>query len=111
MQIRCEMYGRTLVAYLSGELDHHNAVKTRGTLEEIIRRQNVKNLIFDCSELSFMDSSGIGVIIGRYKLVAGMGGVVAVSGANPHVDRILTLSGIKKLVGVYKNTDLALKAI
>ncbi len=111
MQIGFEMQGRTLVARLKGELDHHSAATVREQLEDIIKRQNVKNLIFDFTELGFMDSSGIGVIIGRYKLIHGMGGEVAVSGANAHIDRILALSGIKKLMNVYKNTNLALKAI
>lgn len=111
MQIQYNMQERTLTAKLIGELDHHSAAQARRELEDIIRQQHVKNLIFDFSELTFMDSSGIGVIIGRYKLIKGMGGAVAVAGANKHIDRILALSGIKKLINVYKNTDLARKAI
>lgn len=111
MQIQCEMHERTLVARLVGELDHHSAARAREELEGIIRSRNVKNLVFDFKDLSFMDSSGIGVIIGRYKSIHAMGGMVAIASANPHVDRIMSLSGVKKLVNVYKNTDLALKAI
>ena len=86
---------------VSGELDHHVAQKIRNETDMRIIRGRVKNLIFDFSDLSFMDSSGIGVVIGRYKLVKSCGGNVAIITDNAGVNKLLTMSGIPRIINVY----------
>lgn len=88
----------TVVVRLTGELDHKCASMLRGELDELISDPKVKKLVFDLSELDFMDSSGIGMIIGRYKVMARRGGCVEVKGASRRVDRIFEMAGLYQIV-------------
>ena len=90
--------GDTLTVWLDGELDHHSAQDTRIDLEELLANVKVKHLILDLKHLAFMDSSGIGVVLGRYKTMARRGGSVAVKNPCTHVDRIFSMSGIYQIV-------------
>ena len=87
-----------LTAALSGEVDHHMALALRNVLDEEIRagaqRWKRVDLIFDFSEVSFMDSSGIGVVMGRYNTVRIAGGNIYVTGCDPYVERLLEMAGI-----------------
>lgn len=105
--IRCQ----TLVVSLSGELDHHSAKELKNMIEELIKNRSVKNLIFDFSNLSFMDSSGIGVVLGRYKLISSIGGKTAIVSCNRTIDRLLMMSGINKLIETHENLDDAFFSI
>ena len=64
--------------------------------------------MFDFSKLHFMDSSGIGLIMGRYKLLAPVGGKVLLAGVSPQLDRLISISGIYKIVGWAKDVTEAL---
>lgn len=88
----------TLTVRLTGELDHKVAAGIRAELDELILDPRVRRLVFDLNELEFMDSSGIGLIIGRYKLMARRGGTVAVSCGRGRVDRIFEMAGLYQLV-------------
>ena len=110
MEINLNIKKNTLTASLSGELDHHNAKKVKDTIEEIIKNKEIKNLIFDFSDLSFMDSSGIGVIVGRYKLIKSFGGNVAITGAKSNIKKLLYMSGIDKIINIVDADDSCLKA-
>ena len=89
----------TLVATLSGEIDHHSADRIRGDIDDELQLYDVKNLVFDFSDVTFMDSSGIGVVLGRYKKIRAMGGTVAIRGAGSLVRQILEMSGVFLLEG------------
>ena len=88
----------TLTVKLRGELDHSVAAGVRAELDELILDPGVRRRVFDLNGLEFMDSSGIGLIIGRYKLMARRGGSVAVCGPGRRVDRIFQMSGLYQLV-------------
>ena len=88
----------TLTVHLSGELDHNIVSRIRTELDNLIAESNVRKLIFDLNELDFMDSSGIGLIIGRYKLMARRSGTVAVLAPDKHIDRIFEMSGLYQLI-------------
>ena len=88
----------TLTIRLIGELDHSMAAQIRAEVDELVSDSKVRRLIFDLSDLHFMDSSGIGLIIGRYKLMSRRGGSVAVSGPRTHIDRIFEMAGLYQLV-------------
>ena len=90
-----------LVTKVTGELDHHVAKEIRNETDTRIIRGRVKNLIFDFTDLSFMDSSGIGVVIGRYKLIKSGGGGIAIVSNNVTVNKILNISGVTKIINVY----------
>lgn len=100
---------RTLVAGLEGEIDHHSAAQCRQRIDSEFIKTKAVNIIFDFSRLSFMDSSGIGLIMGRYKLITPLGGRVVLSGVPPQLDRIISLSGIYKLVGRAKDINEAME--
>lgn len=106
-----EIDGRCLIIRLRDELDHHNAVQIREEADRIIDRKNIKHIIFDFSEAGFMDSAGIGVIMGRYRKVIFIGGKIAVSNVNSTVDRIFRLSGLYKIIEKYDTVEAALRII
>ncbi len=102
---------RCLIIHLNGELDHHNALKVREKADKLIDRNNIKYIIFDFTGAEFMDSAGIGVIMGRYRKVIFIGGKTAVANINSSVDRIFRLSGLYKIIEKYDTVESALKRI
>lgn len=98
MKMRVEHIGTTLVVKPEGELDQDSAKEMREIIDREITIKKIKNLVLDFNKVSFMDSSGIGVIAGRYKLIASLGGKTMLIRANPQVDKILELSGLKKIL-------------
>ena len=111
MQIVFESSGKTLVVKMEGELDHHTSAEIRERIDREIEKGAKKNLIFDFGKLTFMDSSGIGVIIGRYKQIQNIGGKVAIANVNPHAERIINISGLHKIFPIYNSTKDALQNI
>jgi len=87
-----------LVVRLSGELDHNAASRIRRELDDANLRTGPRRLVLELNGLDFMDSSGIGLIIGRYKLMKRLGGSVAVSSPDARVDRIFKMAGLYQLV-------------
>ena len=98
MQMEIELCGATLVARVKGELDHHTAAQARVQLDALLSDRGIGELALDLKGLTFMDSSGLGVILGRYRLLAERGGRMTISGANKYVDRILRMAGVYSLV-------------
>lgn len=87
----------TLTAVLSGEIDHHTAAEFRECIDREVECIQPKLLILDFGGIGFMDSSGIGLIMGRYKNAAEYGGKVQVTNAPPMIKRMIKLAGIGKL--------------
>lgn len=106
-----ELKSRILIAHVDGELDHHSASEIRRTLDRDLARRTVRHLIFDFTDLTFMDSSGLGVIIGRYKKIKEKNGCMALVSNKAHVDKLLTVSGLKKLLGVNSTVEGAMEQI
>ena len=106
-----EIYQRCMIIRLSEELDHHNAVRIREKADKLIDRNNIKHIIFDFTAAGFMDSAGIGVIMGRYRKVIFIGGKTAVTNVNPTVDRIFRISGLYKIIEKYDTVEAALNMI
>ena len=91
-----------LTIYLPREVDHHNAEEIRREADAVIDRNHIKYVIFDFEKTDFMDSSGIGVIMGRYKTICLIGGEVWAVHANARIKKILTLSGVTKIMQIYE---------
>jgi stage II sporulation protein AA (anti-sigma F factor antagonist) len=106
-----EIYQRCLIIRLNEELDHHNAIRIREKADKLIDRNNIKHIIFDFSGAGFMDSAGIGVVMGRYKKVIFIGGKTAVANVSTAVDRIFRLSGLYKIIEKYDTVEAALNII
>jgi len=88
----------TLTVKISGDLDHHITEKIRNAIDELVEKEEPQRLIFDLSNVSFMDSSGIGVIIGRYKKVISYGGNVFFVGINNCIDKLVQMSGLLRII-------------
>ncbi len=93
-----ERNGANLVLHISEELDHHAAGQISKTIDVLIEKGTVKNVVFDFSGMTFMDSSGIGMVMGRYRKMQYFGGSVYVTGVGSGVDRIFAMSGLYKIV-------------
>lgn len=89
---------RLILVRVTGEIDHHSAESIRRVTEKEIRRTSAINIAFDFGLVTFMDSSGIGMIIGRYKTASSLGGSVIVFDANEQVMRLMDMSGLSRLV-------------
>lgn len=111
LQVRFANKGTTLIISIIGELDHHWAEYIREKIDGQVIKSTTKNIIFDFSKVGFMDSSGIGVIVGRYKNIQKLNGKVAIVNANAQVKRILEMSGILKIIPLYDNIDEAVGRI
>lgn len=94
MQIDFQMTDEILIASLEGELDHHTSSVVREEIDQTIEAFHSKHLIFNLEKVSFMDSSGIGVIMGRYNKITQLEGKLGITGSNTYVDRILDMAGI-----------------
>ena len=90
--------GDRLIVALSVELDHFCAQRIRRELDALLADLTIRRLVLDFSSLTFMDSSGIGVILGRYRRVRDRGGAVAVMNMNQQVGRIFHMSGMDRII-------------
>ena len=93
-----EIYQRCLIIRLNDELDHHNAVKIREQSDKLIDRNHIKHIIFDFSGTDFMDSAGIGLILGRKSRVSGVGGTLTIRKPKPAIRKLLKLSKMESMV-------------
>ena len=93
-----ELKRGTLTVSLSGELDQRMAARVREEIDALIDDARVRRLVFDVSDLEFMDSSGIGLIIGRYKRLSQRGGSVAVADPDTRIDKLFQMSGVYQVV-------------
>ena len=106
-----EAKGPTLIIHLPKEFDHHNCRNLRYETDLLMAENYVSRIIFDFTRTRFMDSSGIGVIVGRYKKIKMKNGEVLVVCNTPRVDKLLSASGLKKLLSVNKTLSSALKKV
>ena len=89
-----EFTGTVLKIKLRGEIDHHSAVAVRTAIDDMIRSKRPKELIIDMSAVDFMDSSGLGLIMGRYNTMKELGGSVTVADPTVATEKIMKLAGL-----------------
>ncbi|MGO4527577.1 MULTISPECIES: anti-sigma F factor antagonist [unclassified Paenibacillus] len=111
LNVDMEHHRGILIVRLSGELDHHTADMVRMQMDEAIQRRQCEHLVLSLKDLQFMDSSGLGVILGRYKLIKNKGGKMVVCDVNPPVYRLLEMSGLFKIMPIYENEGTALSGL
>lgn len=97
MALRIENTPDGLTVWLSGELDHHSARMMREQIDAAVERTRPSNLRLDFSGVGFMDSSGVGLIMGRYRLMQLYNGNLSVTGASERVKKVIRLAGLDKL--------------
>ncbi|WP_170007532.1 anti-sigma F factor antagonist [Bacillus fonticola] len=103
LHIDMEVVDDVLCVRLSGELDHHSAEGLRQKASEAIETYNIQHMILNLETLSFMDSSGLGVILGRYKQLKQKNGQMIVCAISPVVKRMFDLSGLFKIIRYEEN--------
>lgn len=108
LHIELEVVSQILIVRLSGELDHHTAEKLKQQMEDKILKGHVQNIVLSLENLHFMDSSGLGVILGRYKQITSRGGEMVVCSINPLIYRLFELSGLFKIIKIRENEGEAL---
>lgn len=82
------------------EVDHHSAASIRECADRLILDDKVKNIVFDFEGTTFMDSSGLGIIIGRYKKISCFGGKVYAINTSERIGRILKASGMSSVIEI-----------
>lgn len=106
-QLTYEAKGQVLIVHLPKELDHHSSRNLKYETDLLFSENYINKVIFDFSRTEFMDSSGIGILLNRYKQMARSGGKVNLYGANRQVSRILAMGGIMKLMEHYDTKEEA----
>lgn len=106
MSVKISAEENKITAFLSGEIDHHAAPSLRREIDLAVRENNPSVLILDFSQVSFMDSSGIGLVMGRYKVMSELNGKVFVQNPPPHIKKVMKLSGIEKLASICSFKDV-----
>ena len=104
-QVVCENKGDTLVVRVGGEIDHHSAVAVRVGIDEKIASERPTRVLLELSSVDFMDSSGLGLIMGRYALVQKYGGSFAVLDPSVAVLKIIRLAGLERMITILKTKD------
>lgn len=97
LSVEINVTGEVVTAYLSGELDHHTAREMREAIDNAVELNMPSLLVMDFSGISFMDSSGIGLVMGRYRNLAKTGAQLHISGASSQINKMMKLAGIEKL--------------
>ena len=103
-----EAKGQTLIIHLPAELDHHNCRNLRYETDLLMAENYISKIIFDFTRTTFMDSSGIGILLNRYKQIKGSGGTVSFYGACPQVMRVLKIGGMLGLMKQYESKEEAI---
>lgn len=96
--------GEVLTVYLSGEIDHHSAKGMREEIDKAIEYGMPSLLILDFSDVTFMDSSGIGLVMGRYRMLQKTGSTLNLVNLPENIYKIMKLAGIERLASLEKRS-------
>ena len=105
MSVRLVLKDGTLTALLSGEIDHHSAQAIREAIDDTAGKTKPHRLVLDFAQVQFMDSSGVGLIMGRYKLMQSLRGRVSVANLPPKIEKIIARSGISQLAVIERTEN------
>ncbi|WP_078413658.1 anti-sigma F factor antagonist [Priestia abyssalis] len=111
LSINLEVKHHVLLVRLSGELDHHAADELRTKITNLLDNEPIHHIVLNLQDLSFMDSSGLGVILGRYKQIKNSGGEMVVCAISPSVQRLFEMSGLFKIIRLEQTEQNALATL
>ncbi len=97
MAVTIECENTCVTAFIKGEIDHHISASIRNEIDRAIERNQPKTLVLDFGGVSFMDSSGIGLVMGRYKKMNLIGGKVRVENTPSHIKKVMKIAGLSSL--------------
>lgn len=100
MPVRIEKNKNLTTAFLSGEIDHHSSALIREEIDSAVTLLSPRELCLDFMHVSFMDSSGIGLVMGRYKLMQSLGGTLKVKGVGKSTMKVMKLAGLDLLATI-----------
>ncbi|MDK2802003.1 MAG: anti-sigma factor antagonist [Oscillospiraceae bacterium] len=100
MGIKIEKIDKHLIAYMDGDIDHHSAKDIREQIDLEIKNHLPSKLILDFKNVSFMDSSGIGLVMGRYKSMKSIDGGIQLKNLSSHISKVMKLAGIEKILKI-----------
>ena len=106
MQVRIDKHAETLTAYLSGDIDHHTAKGIREEIDNEIDASKPSLLILDFGEVTFMDSSGIGLVMGRFRKMQSVEGEIQIINTPLYIAKVMRISGIEKLAKISNKGEL-----
>lgn len=109
MYLKFDEQDKILIVTLLGELDHHSSEEVRNKIDYRLDNDDITKLILNFSGVTFMDSSGIGVVIGRYKKLAMKNGSLSVVSVSNRVQKIFELSGMYKIIKEFDTIEEAIK--
>ena len=101
----CMPKDKQLTLKIAEEIDEHTTEKLRRKIDNEITRFLPRKVIFDFSNVSFMDSAGIGMLLGRYKVIKMLGGQLELLNVNKQIEKIFEISGILKIIPLIKNNE------
>ena len=107
MELHFRKKNKTIIIMVSGEIDHHTSKELRRQTESAFVEMGVRNIIFHFEQVSFMDSAGIGMLIGRYKQLQALDGRIAIVSANDKIAEIIRFSGLSKILPVFDSIEAA----
>ena len=102
MSVKIEFENEVLLCRLCGEIDHHTTLPIRLDIDDRIENCRPKTVILDFSDVTFMDSSGIGLVMGRYKLLNEFGGVLEITGLSNNSYKVMRLAGLDRIANIKK---------
>jgi len=111
LNIDLETKNDVLCIRLSGELDHHTADELREKATAIIEKNEIRHIVLNLEQLTFMDSSGLGVILGRYKQIKQVHGEMVVCAISPSIQRLFDMSGLFKIIKLEPTEEFALQRL
>lgn len=111
MYLKFDKIEDKLIVSLIGELDHHSAEEVRVKIDDRIDRDDIRKVVLDFKEVTFMDSSGIGVVIGRFKKMQSRTGKVCVADVSRNANKVFELSGLYKIIDSYSSIDEAVRCV
>lgn len=97
MPVRIENQDGIITAFIMGDIDHHSAKEIRETIDFSLESSLPEILVLDFKDVTFMDSSGIGLVMGRYKLMQSMDGELRIQNVSSHMKKVMRLAGLDKL--------------
>jgi stage II sporulation protein AA (anti-sigma F factor antagonist) len=111
VELKLKRAGETLIIRMEGELDHHAVDSFRDKIDSKLALQEIRHVLFNFAGVRFMDSSGLGMVLGRYKLVSEKGGKVMACSLGPRVERVFDLAGLQTRIPVFATEREALENV
>ena len=107
MESKLNEVDNVLNIMITEEVDHHTTEKMRRKMDYEITRFMPRKVVFDFSKVSFMDSAGIGLLIGRYKLAKMLGGITEIKNTSKSIEKVLEMSGITRIIPIIQNSKVS----